>query len=206
MDWVCSFNWVTPVFLLVPGRWANHGQTPQAPPLHSEDSRGLWDTYHILRGGEIPGVMWERAGLGMQLGCRTPYWLISSCSWGLGIALQRESLALANLPVSSNCVLSLVILQVAPALCLATCSLSDFGKVAGRPANNREEWDMPFQGHPVQLCCPWSYVQMLLGLSKMTVSLASWSQWELGSQCQITGTYNKKVKCWSQINGRTQWP
>lgn len=41
---------------------------PRAPRLR--------DTYHIphrseLRGGEIPGAMWERAGLGMQLGPRT---------------------------------------------------------------------------------------------------------------------------------------
>jgi len=39
-------------------------------------ARQLRDTYHILhrqelRGGEIPGARWERAGLGMQLGPRT---------------------------------------------------------------------------------------------------------------------------------------
>lgn len=39
-------------------------------------TRRLQDTYHILhrhelRGGEIPGEMWERAGLGMLLGPRT---------------------------------------------------------------------------------------------------------------------------------------
>lgn len=180
MDWVCSFDWVIPVFLLVPGRWANNGQTPQTTPPHC-----------ILRipcapeGYKTPTTYWEEGkfqelcGRKQDWACNwvpgQPCWLVSSCNRGMGIALQRDSLALANLSFFSNCTLFLAVLQVAPAPCVVTCPLGDSGKAAGRSNNKREEWDMPFQGHPMQLHCTWSNVQMLLSLSKMTFSLVSQS-------------------------------
>lgn len=73
-----SFSWVIPLFPLIPGRWASNAKLPSPPHciLMLLCAWRLRDTYHILhhhelRGGEIPGVMWERAGLGMQLGLRT---------------------------------------------------------------------------------------------------------------------------------------
>lgn len=141
----------------------------------------LWDTYHIphcteLRGGEIPGVMWERAGWGMQLGPRTIL-LAHFLLWPRirGCSEMGYSLAVFN--------------------CWSLFQADGSSPVAGRSVamgwRKRSRKASQGWGGARPLLPAVSHVDMLhseqckipLDLNQIQVSLTSLSQWELGSQC-----------------------
>lgn len=107
-------------------------------------------------------------------------WLISSCDWGLGVALKWGSLSLASLAVFN---------------CWSLFQADGSSPVAGRSVamgwRERSRKASQGWGGARPLLPAVSHVDMLhseqckipLDLNQMQVSLTSLSQWELGSQC-----------------------